>query len=614
MIQKMREMAPMLMIVILVAFVGGTLFLDWGMNVMGQGSSVELGRIDGEKITIERFDRLVNMERLRLQDMSRDRDIPPEHFRMIPGQVWEQEVSRILLDRVIKRMRLETTDQVVFEYLKRNPIPGLDTASAFQTDGAFDTTKYIQWLNTPQTYTRYPWMVDVERQVSNQIMPAQKLEALLKAGAFNSPTETVFEHRQRNDRATFEYFKVPSREFRGNISDDRITEKMINDYYAANRNHFQQEEQVDLYFLRLAKTPTARDLEINREALMDIKKRIESGEMTFETAAEYESDDEGTSQNGGSLGWFERGRMVREFDEAAFTLEPGVISDPIKTTFGYHIIKVEERGEPDDSTGEFHSVRARHILIKDNPSNETLDALSDKADEIRRVVAERGFVEAAKEFPTTMFDSTGFFNRGDIVPKIGYLSGAGVFAFGRRQGGVSEPLENQNAIYVLGVRERVGKGIAPLSFVRGRIVEALKDTLAMEEARTHAQKTLERIKGGATLADIRDSDEILIAGLAENQAVSAYIPQIGFASRTAAVALSLPEGAVSSLIAETDGYSVVRVVSRGEPSEFDPTTPQARQLAEMTGNMARQTAHGEWFRSLRNNAKIVNNVDRFYLD
>ena len=96
-------------------------------------------------------------------------------------------------------------------------------------------------------------------------------------------------------------------------------------------------------------TPTvdaeAEAAKADAEALAKIKairKRIEAGESFADVAKEV-SEDTGSGAEGGDLGWFARGRMVPEFEEAAFSLEPGKVSEPIKTQFGYHLIFVEEK-------------------------------------------------------------------------------------------------------------------------------------------------------------------------------------------------------------------------------------------------------------------------------
>ena len=104
------------------------------------------------------------------------------------------------------------------------------------------------------------------------------------------------------------------------------------------------------------------------EEANDILEKINQGE-DFATLAQNFSADTGSAVQGGDLGWFSRGAMVKEFEDASFSLQPGEVSGLVKTTYGYHIIKVEEvkaLEEVDEESGEVEvidQVRARHILI-----------------------------------------------------------------------------------------------------------------------------------------------------------------------------------------------------------------------------------------------------------
>lgn len=113
------------------------------------------------------------------------------------------------------------------------------------------------------------------------------------------------------------------------ISDEEIAE-----YFEENKASFGQEEQVKASHILV---------ETEEEAL-DIKAKLDAGEDFAELAKEY-SIDETNSEQGGALGYFAESRMVQEFSNAAFSLGVDEISDPVKTNFGYHIIRVEDRIE-----------------------------------------------------------------------------------------------------------------------------------------------------------------------------------------------------------------------------------------------------------------------------
>lgn len=115
------------------------------------------------------------------------------------------------------------------------------------------------------------------------------------------------------------------------LSQVEVTEEEIGNYYNNNKNMFMTEETVSAKHI-LVDTLNKAD---------EVLKNIKEG-MTFEEAAEKYSVCPSKS-SGGNLGSFGKGRMVPEFEKAAFSLEVGVISEPVKTQFGYHIIKVEEK-------------------------------------------------------------------------------------------------------------------------------------------------------------------------------------------------------------------------------------------------------------------------------
>ncbi len=130
-----------------------------------------------------------------------------------------------------------------------------------------------------------------------------------------------------------------------NVSDKaNVSDKEVRDYYNKHKSEFVQPEQVRARHI-LVKVPANADKKQWEEAkkkALEIRAKLLKGESFAELAQKY-SDDPGSKARGGDLGYFSKGQMVPEFEKAAFSLKKGEISQPVKTTFGYHIIKVEDK-------------------------------------------------------------------------------------------------------------------------------------------------------------------------------------------------------------------------------------------------------------------------------
>lgn len=136
---------------------------------------------------------------------------------------------------------------------------------------------------------------------------------------------------------------------------------------------------------------SAKQKEITKNQLLDLRSRILAGE-DFATLAKKHSDDPSVLSNNGDMGWVGRGRMVPEFEAMAFKLKPNEISMPFESDFGFHIMQLLER-----RGNEYHS---RHILISPKPSPEDLKRASDYLDSLRSLVLNDSikFEKAAKEY------------------------------------------------------------------------------------------------------------------------------------------------------------------------------------------------------------------------
>ncbi|MFN4219074.1 MAG: peptidylprolyl isomerase [Candidatus Bipolaricaulia bacterium] len=122
------------------------------------------------------------------------------------------------------------------------------------------------------------------------------------------------------------------------------TDQELSAYLEEHREEYDTPEEVHARHILIRVPENASEAEIAqaKKQIEDIKKELENGADFAELAKKY-SQDSGSAQNGGDLGFFSHGQMVQEFEDAAFALEPGQVSDPVRTQFGFHLIKVEEK-------------------------------------------------------------------------------------------------------------------------------------------------------------------------------------------------------------------------------------------------------------------------------
>ena len=225
-------------------------------------------------------------------------------------------------------------------------------------------------------------------------------------------------------------------------------------------------------------TPTASDSAwaVAREAAESLLERASAGEDFAELARENSAD--GSASAGGDLGWFRRGQMVREFEEAAFRIPAGQVSQPVRTEFGWHLIKVE-RTRP----GE---VNARHILIRPETGEETAGRAQALAEEVaRRAHAGEAIRSLIDEFEARVEgvpDSVAVprANMAELLPPS-YQQPLANAAQGDIVGPFPFPMGGETAWVILEVTEYRPAGRYSFEEVRSRIEAQLTEQRQIEE-------------------------------------------------------------------------------------------------------------------------------------
>lgn len=179
-----------------------------------------------------------------------------------------------------------------------------------------------------------------------------------------------------------------------------VTEAEISEYYQENKENFPKRPEMDELGMIVRKIePGPKTIKKKMIKIEKIKQELNMGEDFAELAKKYSEGPSAT--NGGDLGYFEKGMMVKPFEDAAFKLKKGEVSDVVRTRFGFHLIKVE------DINGE--KIRARHILIKVEPSQKDIENNKKLMDEaLKKLRNGADFEEISKEYAskdTSVFKS-----------------------------------------------------------------------------------------------------------------------------------------------------------------------------------------------------------------
>ncbi|HMB70341.1 MAG TPA: peptidylprolyl isomerase, partial [bacterium] len=325
-------------------------------------------------------------------------------------------------------------------------------------------------------------------------------------------------------------------------------------------------------------------------------KAIVDGADFAEEAKDW--SDDSSSERGGDLGFFSRGDMVPEFEEVAFSLDPGDVSEVFSSPFGYHVVKVEEKRTQDGK----EQVRARHILLRVEPSRETLREAEGKIDDFLLALTDgAAFADAAGETGLTV-ETTPPFERGDFIPGIGLLRPAHRFAFSATVGEASTaPAEDEEALYAFRLAGTRPAGVAAFADVEDRARFGLAEERRRDAARDAMQKAVAETDGSVpAVASALGADPDTTSEFARES----FVPGVGRRDAFVAEAFRLPEGTTSGVIESDRGFYVLEVLEK-IPVDEATFVEQRDQIRQQIVLEKRQEVILGWMEQLLRDAEIV---------
>ncbi len=249
----------------------------------------------------------------------------------------------------------------------------------------------VYFKQTGQTPTDF-------KESAYQQLKYKKLMDLVSADSLSTIEEFEEDYVKKNSKRSAKVIAMPSYRFK--VDSLEVTSEDITNYYNEHKSDkYSIENAVKVKMARFEVKMSEADKQAALDKLTDIYNDVKDDPNSFAELAKQYSEDPGSGSRGGLLGWFARGRMVPEFDEVAFALKKGEISEPFETDFGYHIIKLDDRRnkENEDGTEGEEELKARHILIKPTLSNETIMNIKTSAQEFATEAKHGNFDELAAE-------------------------------------------------------------------------------------------------------------------------------------------------------------------------------------------------------------------------
>jgi peptidyl-prolyl cis-trans isomerase D len=543
----------------------------------------------------------------------------------IEQQILQQMVDEQASIAEASRLGIDVSDEEVRQRIFAIP--------AFQENGHFIGDARYQQLLRMQRPPLAP--ADFEDGIRKTLV-IEKLRASLTSWLSIPEKELEQEYRRKNDKVKISVVSFAADKFRGQVNasdpevaahfdahknDFKIPEKRKIRYllidleairakvvvppadveraYQSNVEQYSTPEQVRASHI-LLKTEGKDDAAIKKQA-DDILKQARAGADFGELAKKY-SEDEGSAKNGGDLDYFTRGKMVAEFDAVAFTLQPGQLSDLVKSQFGYHIIKVTDK-----KAGTTRTLAEMRQQLTDQLSYERAQTQAgDLAATLEKQISKPADLDKVAKAQGLTVQESGFFARDEPIMGIGPSPEAAARAFEMKIGDVSPAVRASRGIAFLTPTAKQDPYVPKLDEVKDRVRDDLVKIKARDLAKQKAAEIAPKLKSGdfekaakAAGVDVKTTELV---------ARDAPITDLGVSPAVDDAAFAMTTGAVSDPIATDNGAAIIKLVDKQQTTTADYTLAKDKFREEVLADR-RNRFFGAYMVKAKQRMKIEVNRD-----
>ncbi|MDY6820814.1 MAG: SurA N-terminal domain-containing protein [Deferribacterota bacterium] len=608
--------------VVIIAFVG-TIFLVWGVGGRERSRDYAI-KINDQKISIAEYQQSIsNMENTLKRLFNTNYDKVAKNFN-IRERVKDELINNALLYEEATKKNIPVSPVEILDEIKKIP--------AFQAGGSFDERRYREILSmnglNPSTF---------EENIKRNLL-INKIIFLIKNSVDVTDREVKNEYEYRNKSAKITYLKISPKLFYGKV---KIDEESLKQFFSENKENYRLPKQIKLKYTVLdLENSQNKEINVSEEEIQNyyishrldyykperlkvrhilakvdnwdnksevdsalnkiktVKDKLNKG-TPFEVLAKNYSDDSYSAKKGGLIGTIKRGDIIKEFEEVAFSLKEGKVSDIVKTKFGYHLIKVDKRFKAETTPLDEKRDEIKEILIKEKKKT----ALRELALNLYRDILNEGNISAYLDSHPDKIKAyeTKYFSKDETVKPLSEKRDVYDDIFNMQKSEVSKIYYINNKAYIFEVADIKKPYIPEFGTINEKI---RKDYISSKSIEIANDEILNLINKGYNITKIAQEYNITPKATSYFKRVQP-IPDIGSNTQLKNNIFTTKAGSIlKDIFYINNMLYIVRVDDIKAADIKELTEDERKTIRDYIFNIKSTESLNEYLRNLRDDAEI----------